>query len=91
MTETVYHNLYEITDLQQKIMRYIDYWVHVEKTPIPQRIIILEMKPKNNLDAVKNALTGLIRLGYIRRAITNSEGESGIGANKTKYVMLRRL
>ena len=79
-----YTNLYEITQLQQKIMRYIDYWAHTEKEAIPQKRILEEMKTKDEKDStVVNALNGLLRLGYIRRAETIS--------NKTFYVMLRRL
>ena len=89
---TSYTNLYEITELQQKIMRYVDYWVHVEKKPIPQAEIVKQMKDRKekNFTVVK-ALDSLMRLGYLRRAITTGSGETGVGANKTKYVQLRRL
>ena len=84
MKQTVYTNLYGITKLQQKIMRFIDYWVHVEKTPIPRKSIIDEMKTKNEKSStVVNALNGLLRLGYIRRAVITS--------NKTYYVQLRKI
>jgi len=82
--KTTYTNLYEITELQQKIMRFVDYWVHVEKSPIPQRKILEEMKSRSQKGStVVHALNGLLRLGYIRRAIAIS--------NKTFYVQLRRL
>jgi hypothetical protein len=81
---TQYTNLYEITELQQKIMRFIDYWCHVEKTPVPQKTIISEMETHEQKSfTVVNALNGLLRLGYIRRAT--------IISNKTFYVMLRRI
>ncbi len=65
-------------------MRYIDYWVHVEKTPIPRKEVIEEMESKNEKSStVVNALNGLIKLGYIRRGVETS--------NKTFYVQLRRL
>ena len=84
MPKTTYTNLYDITELQQKIMRFVDYWVHVEKTPIPQRKIIEEMAiRKEKSFTVVNALNGLLRAGYIRR------GE--IISNKTYYVMLKRI
>jgi len=90
--KTVYTNLYAITELQQKIVRFIDYWAHTEKEPIPQKRIIDEMKTKNEKqDAVMYSLNGLLKLGYIRRAITTGSGEDGKGANKTKYVQLRRI
>jgi hypothetical protein len=40
---------------------------------------------------VINALNGLLKLGYIRKAITIGAGETGLNSNKTKYVQLRRL
>jgi hypothetical protein len=90
--DIVYHNLYEITELQQKIMRYVDYWVHVEKTPVPQKCIIIEMETKGDKEStVCKALGGLLKSGYIRKAITNGAGEDGIGSEKTKYVQLRRI
>ena len=89
---TVYTSLCPITTLQQKIVRYIDYWVHNEKTPISQKRIIEEMESTNeNRKTVIHALDGLLKLGYIRRAITTGSGEDGIGAEKTKYVQLRSL
>lgn len=82
--ETAYTNLYEITELQQRIMRFIDYWVHTEKTPIPRKAIIDEMKLRNQKSfTVVNALNGLLNLGYIRRTVETS--------NKTFFVMLRRI
>lgn len=82
MPKTVYTNLYEITELQQRIMRYIDSWVHIQKTPIPRSEIIKGMKD-DKARTVENAINGLLDLGYIRRAVITS--------NKTYYVMLRRL
>ena len=65
-------------------MRFIDYWCHVEKTAIPQSSIIEEMKVRNQKSfTVVNALNGLLKLGYIRRAETIS--------NKTYYVQLRKI
>ena len=81
---TAYTNLYEITELQQKIMRYIDYWVHVEKTPIPRKEVIEQMKKRKQKErTVEKALDVLLELGYLRRAVGTS--------NKTFYVMLRRI
>lgn len=84
MKYTVYNDLIEITELQQMIMRYLDYWAHTEKSPIPKMTVIEEMKRKgSNYASVVHALGGLLRLGYIRRAVITS--------NKTYYVVLRRL
>jgi hypothetical protein len=87
---TVYHNLYEISELQQKIMRYVDYWVHTEKTPVPQSKIAEEMEDRNEkATAVPYALKGLVRLGYLRKAVVNSRVKAN--SPKTLYVQLRRL
>lgn len=82
--ETAYTNLYEITELQQRIIRYIDYWVHTEKTPIPRKEVISQMEQRNQKSfTVINALNSLLKLGYIRRTVETS--------NKTYYVQLRRI
>ena len=92
MPKIIYTNVYEITNLHQKIMRFIDYWTHVENTLVSQKTIIKEMANKGEKSfTVVNALNGLLRLGYIRRAVTDCVGEDGLGAEKTKYVQLRRL
>jgi len=58
--------------------------VSTEKTPIPQKEIIEEMKRRGRkVSTVVNALNGLLKLGYIRR------GE--IISNKTFYVQLRKI
>ena len=74
-------------------MRYVDYWVHVEKTPIPQKEIIEEMKRRGvvSKNTMYKSLYSLMKLGYLRVAITNGKGEDGVGSEKTKYVQLRRL
>lgn len=65
-------------------MKYIDEWVHTEKTPIPQKAILVNMFSKGEKNCtVVNALNGLLKLGYIRRAVVIS--------NKSYYVMLRRI
>lgn len=89
LVKTLYHNLDEITKLQKKIMLFIDYWVHVEKTPIPQRSIVEEMiRRKQNPRTVTRALNSLRKLRYIRKAETMlGDGEG----NRTSYVQLRRV
>jgi hypothetical protein len=86
MPETIYSNLYDITELQQKIIRYVDYWAHIEKTPIPHKKVVDEMtthKEKNG--TIIHALQMLVKLGYLRRATVVSH------ATETFYVLLRRL
>jgi predicted DNA-binding transcriptional regulator len=81
----VYTNLYDITPLQQTIVKFILVWVNKEKVPIPQREIIKEMVIlEKNKSTVIHALNGLLKLGYIRRAIVKP-------ANSTSYVLLRTI
>ena len=69
-------------------MRYIDYWAHTQKIPIAQKKILEEMLSTNeNRKTVIHALEGLLRQGYIRRAITNGEKNHAT----TSYVQLRRI
>lgn len=85
---TTYTNFYTITTLQQKIMRFIDYWAHTEKIPISQKKILDEMESKNESPkSVTKALNNLLRQGYIRKAITSGEA----GHSTVKYVQLRSL
>lgn len=80
-----YTNLYEINPLQQVIIKYIHYWVVTEKIPVPQKEIIEEMKRKGkNKSTVVHNLDGLLRLGYIRRAMVKP-------SNSTSYVLLRTI
>lgn len=82
--KTAYTNLHDITELQKKIVKFIIYWVATENTPVPQKEVIAEMKRKGrNSSTVVNALNGLLRLGYLRRA--------EIISNKTFYVLLRTI
>lgn len=85
---TFYANFDTITVLQKKIVRYVDYWAHVEKTPISQKKIVEEMTNNNeNQKGVIQALEGLLKQGYIRKAISSGEK----GHSTTKYVLLRRV
>ncbi|MCK5023756.1 MAG: hypothetical protein KAS04_06270 [Candidatus Aenigmarchaeota archaeon] len=77
-------DLYTLTDLQTKIMHFVDDWARTKKTPIPHGEIIIGMKK----DKVKEsssvyAIRALLHKGYIRRAIIRS--------NKFFYVQLRRV
>lgn len=81
---TEYSNLLEITKLQQKIVRFISYWVTTQKTPVPQKEIIEEMVRRGEkARTVESSLHGLLRLGYIRK--------SEIISNKTFYTQLRSI
>lgn len=84
MLRAVYINLKEINKLQTRIMKFVDVWVHEEKTPIPLKEIIAEMKRQGVKDfTTVNAINGLLNKGYIRRAVTIS--------NTTSFVQLRRV
>lgn len=86
--KTLYTNFYTITALQQKIMRFIHEWAHTQKTPISQKQILDEMELQNeSRKTVIHALEGLLKQGYIRKAISSGE----IGHSKLKYVQLRSL
>jgi hypothetical protein len=80
--KTVYTNLSEINDLQTAIMRFVDNWARVEKTPIPLREIIngMTMQGIHDFTTIK-AIKVLLNKGYIRRAIVIS--------NKSSFVQLR--
>ena len=81
---TVYVSVVEINKLQTDIMKYVDYWIHTQKGPIPQKEIIIKMKEAGVLECTTvNALNALLRKGYLRRAYTIS--------NRTFYVQLRRV
>lgn len=84
MTKTIYTSLSDITELQVKIMQYIDVWVKKEHTPIPLQSIILEMTNNGvGKETTIKSLRMLIKKNYIRRAFTIS--------NKTSFVQLRRV
>lgn len=73
-------------------MQYIDEWAHVQKVPISQKRICDQMESKDeNRKTVIHALDGLLKQGYIRRAIIISSKEDGKGSEKVKYVQLRRV
>ena len=84
MTNTVYKDFSEVNKLQTDIMVFIDTWVKTQKTPVPQKKIIAEMKNQGIKDFTTIwALNALMHKGYIRRAYVIS--------NKTFYVQLRRV
>jgi len=84
VTRTVYINLTDINPLQQEIMLFIQGWVREEKTPVPQKEIVLGMgRAGKKSFTVINSIKGLLTKGYIRRAYMIS--------NKTYYVQLRSV
>lgn len=84
MTKTIYIKLSELSNLQEEIMQHVDIWVHTEKTPIPLKEIIANMKDKGIKEQTTiKAVRVLLVKGYIRRSNEIS--------NKTRFVQLRRV
>jgi len=84
MITTVYKDFTEVNKLQTDIMMFVDAWVHLEKTPVPQKKIILHMRAAGiKTFTTVWALNSLMRKGFIRR--------SCMITNKTFYVQLRRV
>lgn len=84
MSDIKYIDLYEISNLQIKIMKFVDVWATEKKIPIPQKEIVKEMENngiKNYTTA--NALNTLVKWGYLRHAVKTS--------NQTFYVQLKRV
>lgn len=78
-------NIKDINKLQYDIMIFVDAWVHEVKTPVPHRQIVLKMKElKVKKFTTVNAITSLIKKGYLRKAITMSNRDRS-------YVQLRRV
>lgn len=85
---TKYVNLRVISELQIEIMEFVDIWVRNEKTPVPRKEIINSMEVNGKKHhAVKKALIGLLRQGYLRKAIM----DSSVPLNKAFYVQLKRV
>ena len=69
-------------------MEFVDIWVKTEKTPVPRKEIVKMMKEIGaSKNTVKKALFGLLRQGYLRKAIMDADTP----LNKTFYVQLRRV
>ena len=84
MPKTLYSSFSEIGDLQENVMRVIEDWVHIKKTPVPLKEVITEMVNRGvKKESTIYSLKILIQKGYIRRAYTIS--------NKTYFVQLRTL
>ena len=86
---TKYVSLRVVSDLQANIVEFVDVWVHEKKTPVPRNEIFKAMRSNNCADiTVKKAIEGLLRQGYLRRAIIGIDQRT---SNRTFYVQLRRL
>jgi len=83
--KTKYVNLRVLSDLQIRIMEFVDVWVRTEKTPVPRKEIVETMKISQR--TAQNSLVDLLRRGYLRKAIMKPE----VPLNKTFYVQLRRI
>lgn len=75
----------EINVLQTNIMLFIKSWANCQKTPIPQKEIIVAFKRKGVKDFTTLwSINALLDKGYIRRAVYEN-------ARKTFYVMIRNI
>lgn len=76
--------LSDINELQSRIVLVIDGWVRTNKTPVPKKYLIKEMK-NNGVKEVttKAAINVLLRRGYIRKAVTLT--------TQVSYVQLRTI
>lgn len=84
MKKQIYVDLYGITELQRNIMLVIATWAKTEKKPIAQKEIVAQMEDRGVKNyTTKNAIHGLLKKGYIRRAVITS--------NQSFYVMLRSV
>ncbi len=80
-----YLNTTEISKVQHDIMVFVDFWVHKQRLPTPQKEIVLHMNgrgiPKST--TIK-AIKSLLKKKYLRKAIT-------ISSSSRSYVQLRRV
>lgn len=82
--QTMYISLSEINELQKRIMKFVDFWVHEEKTTVPLKEIISNMKKQGVKQSTTiNSINGLIKKGYIGREYTRT--------NKTRFVQYRTI
>lgn len=85
MTKTQYKSFSYLSQQQATVMEFINAWTHEKKTPVPQKVIIEEMKSRGiSVDAVRYSLEMLLSYGYIRRGWTEKQ-------NTTEYVQLRGI
>lgn len=73
-----------VTDLQYKIMLFVDFWVRKEKTPVPHREILSKMFIENLTpeQTTFKSIASLVKKGYLRKSGSN---------RKRVYVQLRRV
>lgn len=84
MPDTIYVSLLELNVLQTDIMKFISWWVHEKKVPVPLKEIIASMTSKGiKSPTTIKSINVLLKKGYIRRAV--------IISNKTFFVMLRSV
>lgn len=75
----------DINDLQMAIMVFVKKWANTQKTPIPQKEIILNIREYGVKSyTILNAIKSLIEKGYIRRAYSEQQ-------SRTFYVQIRNV
>ena len=85
MTQTAYIDICEINKFQTSIMQFVSDWVHQQRTPVPQKEVIIAMEKLTGRKyyTTVNALNSLLKKGYIRKTFTIS--------NTVHYVQLRTI
>ena len=85
-TKGLFLNFSEVSNLQTNIMRYVDIWIKKEKVTIPQKVIVIKMEQEGvKACTTLNALTVLVRKGYLRKTGRSSRH------NGTSYTQLRSV
>lgn len=83
-TKTVYTSFSELNTLQTNIMKFVGWWAHEKKTPIPLKEIIANMTKEGvKSPTTIKSINVLLKKGYIRRAVVIS--------NKSYFVQLRSV
>lgn len=84
MPDTKWNDFFGVTELQTKIMHFVQDWVRSQKTPVPHAEILTYMEKEGTTrSTTKSAVLSLVKNNYLRRAIITS--------NKTYYVMLKTV
>lgn len=55
--------------LQFSILQFIARWGKINNTPIPQRVIIMELSKQRPRRTVQESIRTLVKKGYLRKAV----------------------
>jgi len=77
-------NLDGFNQIQNDVMKFVDWWVRNKKVQVPRSEIIKKMQSTGtDMPTTRYAIRSLLKKGYIRTSNTIS--------NKTYYVQLRTI